>query len=67
MTSPETLHMKNATNELSFVPVTHTTYSATWFGRYGFLKSGYGAELIPDRTDRCVNFTGLRPKKRESW
>jgi hypothetical protein len=31
---------------------THTTYSDTWFGRYGFLKSGYSAELILDRTDR---------------
>jgi hypothetical protein len=42
--------------------VTHMAYSNTQFGRYGFLKSGYGAELILDRTDRWMNFLGLRPK-----
>jgi hypothetical protein len=51
-TFPETLHTKNAANEHSFMPVTHMAYSDTQFGRYGFLKSGYGAELILDRTDR---------------
>jgi hypothetical protein len=56
MTSPETLYTKNAINELNFTPVTHTAYSDTWFGRYGFLKSGYGAELIPDRMDRFPRF-----------
>jgi hypothetical protein len=52
MTSPETLYTKNAINEHSIMPVTHMAYSKTWFGRYGFLNSGYGAELILDRTDR---------------
>jgi hypothetical protein len=52
MTFLETLHMKNAVNEHSFTPVTHTAYSDTQFGRNGFLKSGYGAELILDITVR---------------
>jgi hypothetical protein len=52
MTSPETLYTENTVNEHSFVPVTHTAYFNTRFGRYGFLKAGYGAELILDRTDR---------------
>jgi hypothetical protein len=46
MTYLETLYMKNAVNELSFTPVTHTTYSDTRFCRYSFLKSGYTAELF---------------------
>jgi hypothetical protein len=52
MTSPEILYMKNTVNELSFTLVTHMAYSDTRFCRYDILKSGYGAELIPDRTDR---------------
>jgi hypothetical protein len=52
MTSSETLYTKNAVNKLSFLLVTHTAYSDTRFGRYRFLKSGYGAELIRDRMDR---------------
>jgi hypothetical protein len=52
MTFSDTLHMKNAVNEHSFTSVTHMAYSDTQFGRYGFLKLGYGAELILDRTDR---------------
>jgi hypothetical protein len=52
VTIPETLHMKNAVNEYSFTSVTHVAYSDTRFGHYRFLKSGYGAELILDRTDR---------------
>jgi hypothetical protein len=58
--------MKNAIIEHSFPLVTHMAYSDTRFGCYGFLNSGYGAELILDITDRWVNFSGLRPKKRES-
>jgi hypothetical protein len=46
LTSTETLDTKNAVNELNFTPVTHTTYSDTRFCRYGFLKSGYSAELF---------------------
>jgi hypothetical protein len=49
MTSPKTSYMKNVTNALSFLLVTHTTCFDIRFGRYGFLKSGYGAELILDR------------------
>jgi hypothetical protein len=49
MTSPKTLYTKNTINELSFSPVTHTSYFDTRFGRYGFLKSGYGADQILDR------------------
>jgi hypothetical protein len=52
MTFPETLHTKNAVDKHSFTLFTHMAYSDTQFDRYGFLKSGYGAELIPDRTDR---------------
>jgi hypothetical protein len=52
MTSPETLHTKDAFNEYSFLLVTHMAIFDTRFGRYGFLNSGYGAELIPDRMDR---------------
>jgi hypothetical protein len=46
MTYLETFYMKNAVNKLSFTPVTHTAYSDTRFCRYGFLKSGYAAELF---------------------
>jgi hypothetical protein len=49
MTSPETSYMKNVTNELSFLLVTHTTRFDIRFHRHGFLKSGYGAEMILDR------------------
>jgi hypothetical protein len=49
MTSPETSYMKNVVSDLSFLFVTHMTRFKTWFGRYGFLKSGYSAELILDR------------------
>jgi hypothetical protein len=46
MTSPETLYTKNAANEHSFLLVTNIAYFETRFGSYGFLKSGYGAELF---------------------
>jgi hypothetical protein len=41
--------MKNVADELSFLLVTHMACFDIQFGRYGFLKSGYGAEPIPDR------------------
>jgi hypothetical protein len=44
--------MKDAVNGHNFPLVPHTAYFDTWFGRYRFLKSGYGAELILDRMDR---------------
>jgi hypothetical protein len=40
MTFPETLNMKNAINELSFLLVTHTVDSDARIGGYGILKSG---------------------------
>jgi hypothetical protein len=40
MTSPETLYTKVAAKELSFLLVTHTTYSDARFDSYGILKSG---------------------------
>jgi hypothetical protein len=49
MNSTETSYKKDVANELSFLVVTHMTRFDIWFGRYGFLKSGYGAELILDR------------------
>ncbi len=49
MTSLETSYMKDVANELSFLVVTHMTCFDIWFGRYGFLNLGYGAELILDR------------------
>jgi hypothetical protein len=54
MTSPEILYTKNAINEHSFLLVTHTACFDTWFGCYGLLKSGYGAELILDRLNPKV-------------
>jgi hypothetical protein len=49
MTSPETLYMKNVANKFSFLLVTHMTHFDLRYGRYGFLKSGYSADLILDR------------------
>jgi hypothetical protein len=49
MTSPEISYTKNVANEVRFPLVTHMTRFDIQFGRYGFLKSGYGAELILDR------------------
>jgi hypothetical protein len=49
MTSLETSYTKNVANKLRFLLVTHTTRFDIRFGRYGFLNSGYGAELNLDR------------------
>jgi hypothetical protein len=46
MTSPETLYIKNIINEHSFPLVTHMTCFDVRFGRFGFLKSDYDAELV---------------------
>jgi hypothetical protein len=51
MTSPETLNMKHAVNELSFLPVTHMTYSDARFDGYGLLKSEQGTGQFLDRQD----------------
>jgi hypothetical protein len=49
MTSPETLYTKIVTNELSFLPVTHTTFFDIRFDRYKFLKSGFSVRQILGR------------------
>jgi hypothetical protein len=49
ITSPETSYTKNVADELRFLLVTNMTRFDIWFGRYGCLKPGYGAELILDR------------------
>jgi hypothetical protein len=54
MTSPETLYMKNAVNELHLSPVTHMADFDKRLGRYGFFKSGYSADQILDRLDLQV-------------
>jgi hypothetical protein len=46
MTSLETLDTKNTNNEHSFPLVTYMAYFDTEFGRYGFLRLGYSAELF---------------------
>jgi hypothetical protein len=56
MTSLETSYMKNITNEISFHLVTHTTHFDIRFCHYGFLKSGYVAELILDRLMQKWNY-----------
>jgi hypothetical protein len=49
MTSPETLYTENVDNELSFLPVTHTTCFNTRFVRYEFLNSGFNTDQVLDR------------------
>jgi hypothetical protein len=59
--------MKNVTNELSFLLVTHTTHFEIQFGRYGTLESCFCSGQVIDRLDcRCsVRFLG--PKMGESY
>jgi hypothetical protein len=63
MTSPETLYMKNAVNELSFPLVAHRAYFDTRSGHYRFLKSGYSADQILIRLDVHVLDQVLGHKK----
>jgi hypothetical protein len=66
MTFPETLNIKVAINELSFLLVSHVAYSDARFDGYGILKSGRGAENFLERLQtgersgfkgrRCTNF-----------
>jgi hypothetical protein len=51
MTFPETSHMKNVTNELSFPLVTHMTHFDKWFGCYGILKFCFSSGHDLDRLD----------------
>jgi hypothetical protein len=49
------LNTKFVINELNFPLVSHTAYSDAQFDSYGILKSGQGAEHIPDRLDGWMN------------
>jgi hypothetical protein len=60
MTSPETSNTKVSVNKLSFLLVTHTTYSDARFDSYRILKSGQGAEDFLDRLDIPTNGQVLR-------
>jgi hypothetical protein len=60
MTFLETLNTKVADNDLSFPLVTHMAFSDTWFGNYGILKSGQGAENFLDRLCKRANDQVLR-------
>jgi hypothetical protein len=66
MTFPETLNTKVADNELSFPLVTHMAFSDAWFGSYGILKSGRGAENFLDRLCRPVNNQVLRVEDKQN-
>jgi hypothetical protein len=46
MISPEASYIKNVTNKLRFLLVTHTTCFDIRFGRYGILKSGSSSGQI---------------------
>jgi hypothetical protein len=48
MTSLETSYMKNVTNELSFLLVTHMTCFDIHFYHYRFLNSDFSARQILD-------------------
>jgi hypothetical protein len=60
MTSPETSHTKNVTNELIFPLVTHMTHFDIWFGHYGILNFCISSGQTIDRLKcRClVRFLG---------
>jgi hypothetical protein len=62
MTSPETLHTKNVSNELSFPLVTHTTHLDIRFGRYDILNFCISFGQAIDRLKcRCsVRFLGRK-------
>jgi hypothetical protein len=60
MTSPETSHTKNVTDELRFFLVTHMTPFDIRFGCYGILKSCFSSGHVMNRLDySClVRFLG---------
>jgi hypothetical protein len=62
MTFPETSHMKNVTNDLSFLLVTHMTHFNKRFSCYGILKSCSSSEHVKDRSNciRSVRFLATR-------
>jgi hypothetical protein len=67
MTSPETLHMKNVANELSFPLVTHTTHLDIRFGCYGILKSCFSSGHVMDRLDCSCSVRCLGHKMGDTW
>jgi hypothetical protein len=61
MTSPETSHTKNVTNELSFPVVTHTAHFDIRFDCYGILMSYFSSKrncqgLNTTSKRNCVSF-----------
>jgi hypothetical protein len=59
MTSPETLHTKNVSNEISFLLVTHMSDFDILFSCYGILKSCFSFGHVMDILDcscsvRCL-------------
>jgi hypothetical protein len=60
MTSLETSHTKNVTNEVSFPLVTHTTHFGIRFGRYGILNLCFssGNEMGRSKRRSSVRFLG---------
>jgi hypothetical protein len=46
--------MKNITNKLSFMLVTHTSHFDIRFGRYGALKICFSSVQVTDRLDYGV-------------
>jgi hypothetical protein len=67
MTSAETLNIKVAANELSFLLVTHTVLSEEWFGSYGHPAMFQGAEWFWDSLDIGAKISALGPKMSEAW
>jgi hypothetical protein len=65
MISLENLHMKNVSNKLSFLLVTHTSCFDIQFGRYGILKLGFRSGQILDRLDiqSLIRFLGRKMSK----
>jgi hypothetical protein len=60
MTSLETLHTKVVVNKLSFLLVTHMTYSDARFDSYRILNTEQGAEDLLNRLDILTNDQVLR-------
>jgi hypothetical protein len=67
MTSQESSHMKNVTNELSFPLVTHTTHFGIRFGRYGNLKLCFSSGHAMDRLKYMCLVRFLGHKMGKTW
>jgi hypothetical protein len=66
MTYPETLHMKNVANELSFPVITYTTHFDIRSGRYGILMSYFSSGHIMDILDSSCSVRFLGHKMGET-